>query len=89
MVDDLLPCSEDGKLAFIHSASASEFWSPLLEKAYAKLHGSYQALKGGSTCEAMVDFTGGISETVSLNRKALYQSVTVFNHHWNFKQIAE
>ena len=67
VVDDLLPCT-GGRLAFIHSDSDSEFWSPLLEKAYAKLHGSYQALRGGSTCEAMVDFTGGISETVSLKR---------------------
>ena len=67
VVDDLLPCI-GGRLAFIHSDSDCEFWSPLLEKAYAKLHGSYPALRGGSTSEAMVDFTGGISETVSLKR---------------------
>lgn len=31
-----------------------------------RIHGSYEALKGGSTCEAMEDFTGGVSEMYEL-----------------------
>ena len=38
----------------------------MLEKAYAKLHGSYKNLEGGLTIEAAVDFTGGIPEMISL-----------------------
>lgn len=34
---------------------------------YTRIHGSYEALKGGSTCEAMEDFTGGVSEMYELN----------------------
>ncbi|XP_047260771.1 calpain-type cysteine protease DEK1-like, partial [Capsicum annuum] len=66
VVDDWIPCESPGKPAFSTSRKGNEMWVSLLEKAYAKLHGSYEALEGGLVQEALADLTGGAGEEIDM-----------------------
>ncbi|KAG8123352.1 hypothetical protein E2320_018765 [Naja naja] len=66
VVDDRLPVNEAGQLVFLSSVYKNLFWGALLEKAYAKVCGSYEDLQIGQVSEALVDFTGGVNMTIKL-----------------------
>ncbi|XP_056914967.1 calpain-1 catalytic subunit-like isoform X2 [Takifugu flavidus] len=66
VIDDKLP-TINGRLLFVQSKTPNEFWPALLEKAYAKVCGSYSDMNAGSPAEALVDFTGGVHICVQLS----------------------
>ncbi|KAF5471353.1 hypothetical protein F2P56_011795 [Juglans regia] len=66
VVDDWIPCEAPGKPAFATSRKCNELWVSILEKAYAKLHGSFEALEGGLVQDALVDLTGGAGEEIDM-----------------------
>ncbi|XP_059187762.1 calpain-3 [Centropristis striata] len=65
-IDDLLP-TRNNQLLYLSSPEKQEFWSSLLEKAYAKVKGGYRALDMGFPHEAMVDMTGGVTEVLDIS----------------------
>lgn len=56
-IDDYFPCYVNGGPIFTFG-EGNELWVMLLEKAYAKLHGSYYSLTSGNVIEALSDLTG-------------------------------
>lgn len=75
-VDDLLPCNEHEKLWFGTCKDPDEFWVQIVEKAYAKLHGSYGAIESGLIGDALTDITGAPHEVIQVNEsKALWDKI--------------
>ncbi|CAH2092507.1 unnamed protein product [Euphydryas editha] len=74
-VDDRLP-ARGGRLLASRCALPDDFTLPLLEKAYAKLHGSYGALRGGgasgggaSGARALQELSGGVVQSFAPPRQ--------------------
>ncbi|KAF8969516.1 hypothetical protein BGZ46_010680 [Entomortierella lignicola] len=68
VVDDQLYYVTDrqsfkNRLYFSSCRDERETWLPLMEKAYAKIHGDYESISGGYTSEGIEDLTGGVAST--------------------------
>jgi calpain, invertebrate len=46
-----------------------------MEKAFAKLHGTFEDLNGGSMAESLVDLTGGASEKYNLRAPEIAEMI--------------
>jgi len=57
-VDDYFPCDRRTKKPIFAKSNRNELWVLLLEKAWAKIHGSYGRISGGLALECLRDFTG-------------------------------
>nr|XP_046266467.1 calpain-2 catalytic subunit-like isoform X2 [Scatophagus argus] len=67
VIDDLLPTRNKVPVS-VSSRSEKEFWAPLLEKAYAKICGSYGDMIAGNPPEAFKDFSGGVHMHYKLSK---------------------
>ena len=71
VIDDKLPCRENGDILFGHNATASETWVGLIEKAYAKLHNCYMSLKSGDIAQGLSDLTGKVAEKYVMDKSKI------------------
>jgi Calpain family cysteine protease len=66
LVDDRIPCV-DKQPILSRCKDINETWVSLLEKAYAKLYGCYEALISGTIDDALAEMTGFVSEKLDLH----------------------
>ena len=75
VVDDYLPVMKGSKMLAFARTKSSGLWVSLLEKGWAKLHGSYSSTSGGVPNFAASHLLGVPSKTL---RHADYQNMSNF-----------
>lgn len=75
VVDDFIPCHRR-KFCF-SNANGNELWVVLLEKAWAKLHGSYERIEAGFAENVFHDLTGAPSEVVETDDENLFVKLKI------------
>jgi len=58
VVDDRIPCDATTKMPIFSRCRRGGIWLPIIEKAYAKLRGSYAAIQKGEPSAALSDLLG-------------------------------
>ena len=89
VVDDYLPVRYD-RPAFAN-AKDGELWVSLLEKGWAKLHGTYARIEGGLPCHAYTHLSGAPSESVhhsSIENEEMFWRLLVRADSNNYTIIA-
>ena len=82
IIDDYFPVNSNGHLVFTQMLQ-NKIWHLLLEKAYAKLYGSYLRIEKGIPMNAFKDLTGSPSEVIKIqefknNRYKLFDRIKIF-----------
>ena len=66
LLDGYFPCTAENRLVYAQ-AIRRQLFGPLVEKACAKLFGSYESLKGGTMGEGLQLLTGAACECIDLD----------------------
>ncbi len=82
-VDTFIPCHQPDETILTNTTSGkNSVWLCLLQKAYAKIHRTYEVLNDVSVKNTLVDLTGGISKKILIKpqsddseKKALFDEI--------------
>ena len=77
-LDDYFPCKFNGDTIYAR-AHGPELWVLLLEKAFAKAMGSYDALRMGWAYEALMDLTGAPTTKIFFDDGCLLYLISQFS----------
>jgi calpain-15 len=71
-VDDYFPCEPGPNMPdrygpLFSKSNGDELWVLLAEKAFAKIHGSYEAIEAGQPHEALMDLTGAPTKFIQID----------------------
>jgi hypothetical protein len=71
-VDDYFPCGSGPNMPdcygpLFSKSNGDELWVMLVEKAFAKIHGSYIAIEAGQPHEALMDLTGAPTKYITFD----------------------
>ena len=69
VVDDMIPCLGEDQGPSFSKANGDELWVLLLEKAYAKIYGTYEKINNGMSGKAINDLTGAPYENLDINSR--------------------
>lgn len=70
VVDDYVPCTLKGELYGAQPAGGNQIWVMILEKCWAKLFGSYEAIDGGLPHEVLRAFTSAPTFNYRVTRES-------------------
>jgi len=80
LVDDSFPCNVKTRKPVFSHGKGPELWVLLLEKAYAKIHGSYYNIENGNAAAALSDLTGGpcfVGKVAELSDAEIWQEISL------------
>jgi hypothetical protein len=77
IIDDHFPCRDSNPV--FAKAKGKHLWVSMLEKAWAKVHGSYERIAQGYPQNVLRDLTGAPSFNISVSEPGLIDQLIMFN----------